>query len=511
MCAAKKITKPAETVAENTTSKMLFNHLYEACNILRGPINQDEYKTYVIPLLFFKRISDTYDEETALAYEEYGEDVADFDEDELHTFMIPDGCHWEDVRMTSENVGVAIVNSMISIERANPDTLGGLFTSFDDANWTDKNKLSDSRLKDLVEHMSKIKVGNQNYSADVMGDAYEYLIKKFADLSKKNAGEFYTPRTIVKLLVNILDPKAKETVYDPACGTGGMLIEAIRHMNYDRESFGRIYGQEKNLATSAIARMNLYLHGAQDFRVTQGDTLRSPNYMYRGELQTFDCVIANPPFGLKNWGADSFMYDVYGRNIWGCPPDTNADFAWVQHIVKSMEKKKGRAAFIIAQGVLFHGNKEGEMRKALIESDILEAVITLAGGVFYATDVSACILVLNNNKPEKHKRKVLLVDASKLFTVQIAQNIMTEEDVAKAFDLYCGYKDVIDYSKVVSFDEIVAKNYSLAVNHYIERTKAEVVDPAVVRKEYLEAVDAVISAENHLKELLIKEGLLNGK
>ena len=257
MCAAKKTSKPAETVAENTTSKMLFNHLYEACNILRGPINQDEYKTYVIPLLFFKRISDTYDEETALAEEEYGEDVVDFDEDELHTFMIPNGCHWDDVRMTSENVGVAIVNSMISIERANPDTLGGLFTSFDDANWTDKNKLSDSRLKALVELMSKIKVGNQNYSADVMGDAYEYLIKKFADLSKKNAGEFYTPRTIVKLLVNILDPKAKETVYDPACGTGGMLIEAIRHMNYDRESFGRIYGQEKNLATSAIARMNL--------------------------------------------------------------------------------------------------------------------------------------------------------------------------------------------------------------------------------------------------------------
>lgn len=509
MCAAKKTTKPAETVAENTTSKMLFNHLYEACNILRGPINQDEYKTYVIPLLFFKRISDTYDEETALAYEEYGEDVADFDEDELHTFMIPDGCHWDDVRMTSENVGVAIVNSMISIERANPDTLGGLFTSFDDANWTDKNKLSDGRLKDLVEHMSKIKVGNQNYSADVMGDAYEYLIKKFADLSKKNAGEFYTPRTIVKLLVNILDPKAKETVYDPACGTGGMLIEAIRHMNYDRESFGRIYGQEKNLATSAIARMNLYLHGAQDFRVTQGDTLRSPNYMYRGELQTFDCVVANPPFGLKNWGADAFASDVYGRNIWGCPTDASADFAWIQHIVKSMDKKNGRAAFVISQGVLFHGNKEGEIRKALVESDKLEAVITLASGVFFGTGVSACILVMNNNKTEAHKGKVLLVDASKIYTAQIAQNIMTEENIQEVFDLYLGYEDVIDKSKVVTLNDIESKDYSLAVNNYIERPEAEVIDPAVVRQEYLDAVNAVISAENHLKELLIKEGLLN--
>ena len=200
--------------AENTTSTMLFNHLFEACNILRGPINQDEYKTYVIPILFFKRISDTYDEETELAIKEYGEDINDFDEDELHTFLIPEGCHWKDVRVVSENVGLAIVNAMVGIERANPDTLGGLFSSFDDANWTDKNKLSDARLKDLVEHMSSLKVGNQDYSADVMGDAYEYLIKKFADLSKKNAGEFYTPRSVVKLMVEILDPKAGETVYD---------------------------------------------------------------------------------------------------------------------------------------------------------------------------------------------------------------------------------------------------------------------------------------------------------
>ena len=357
--------------------------------------------------------------------------------------------------------------------------------------------------------MSKIKVGNQNYSADVMGDAYEYLIKKFADLSKKNAGEFYTPRTIVKLLVNILDPKAKETVYDPACGTGGMLIEAIRHMNYDRESFGRIYGQEKNLATSAIARMNLYLHGAQDFRVTQGDTLRSPNYMYRGELQTFDCVVANPPFGLKNWGADAFASDVYGRNIWGCPTDASADFAWIQHIVKSMDKKNGRAAFVISQGVLFHGNKEGEIRKALVESDKLEAVITLASGVFFGTGVSACILVMNNNKTEAHKGKVLLVDASKIYTAQIAQNIMTEENIQEVFDLYLGYEDVIDKSKVVTLNDIESKDYSLAVNNYIERPEAEVIDPAVVRQEYLDAVKAVISSENHLKELLIKEGLLN--
>ena len=331
-------------MSNETTSTMLFNHLFGACNILRGPINQDEYKTYVIPLLFFKRISDIYDEEAEFARRKYGADINDFDEDELHTFVIPDGCHWRDVRTVSENVGLAIVNAMVGIERANPDTLGGLFSSFDDANWTDKSKLSDARLKDLVEHMSRLRVGNEDYSADVMGDAYEYLIKKFADLSKKNAGEFYTPRTVVKLMIKILDPKPGETVYDPACGTGGMLIEAIRHMNYDNRTYGKIYGQEKNLATSAIARMNLYLHGCQDFKVVQGDTLRSPQFIYRGELQTFDCVIANPPFGLENWGANVFENDVYGRNIWGCPNDSNADFAWIQHMVKSMDHKNGRVA-----------------------------------------------------------------------------------------------------------------------------------------------------------------------
>ena len=494
---------------KNTTSTMLYNHLFEACNIMRGPINQDEFKTYVIPLLFFKRVSDTYDEETQIAFEEYGEDVADFDEDEIHKFIIPDGCHWDDVRTQSENVGAAIVNAMIGIERANPDTLSGLFSSFDDANWTDKNKLSDERLKDLIEHMSRLKVGNKNYSADVMGDAYEFLLKKFADLSKKNAGEFYTPRSVVKLLVKILAPKAGETVYDPACGTGGMLIEAIRQMNDEKAAYGRIYGQEKNLATSAIARMNLYLHGALDFKVTQGDTLRSPNYIYRGELKTFDCCIANPPFGLSKWGADQFLTDVYGRNIWGCPSDSNADFAWLQHLVKSMDLKTGRCTVILPQGVLFHGGKEGEIRQKLIESDKLEAVITFVGGLFYGAGVSACTLVLNNNKPSERKGKVILIDGSTLYTAQRAQNIMTDENVEAAYKLYEDYTDVVDLAKVVTIEEISAKDYTLSVNSYIEKTQQEVVDPAVVRKKYFDAVAEVRAAEDNLIELLRKEGLLD--
>lgn len=494
---------------EKTTSQSLFSHLFECCNILRGPINQDEYKSYVTPILFFKRLSDVYDEETVKALEESGgdEEYAAFPEN--HSFVIPDNCHWKDVREKSENVGKAIVDAMVGIERANPDTLFGVFSSFDDANWTDKNKLSDERLKDLIEHMSKIKVGNENYSSDVMGDSYEYLIKKFADLSKKNAGEFYTPRAVIKLMVKILDPKPGDTVYDPACGTGGMLIEAIRNVHDDKSTYGRIYGQEKNLATSSIARMNLFLHGARDFKVKQGDTLKSPLFLYRGELQTFDCVIANPPFSLKGWGADQFSSDIYGRNLWGSPSDSSADFAWLQHMVKSMDKKNGRCAVVLPQGVLFHGGREGEIRRQLIESDKLECVITLVSGIFYSTGVSACILILNNNKSQEHKGKICLIDASKIYTAQRAQNIMTEKDVLEVFNLYKKYESVIEKSKIVSIEDIKAKEYTLSVNSYIEKAIVETICPKEVKKSFLTALDEVLAAEEKLKALLIEGGYIS--
>ena len=494
---------------DNTTSQELFSHLFEACNILRGPINQDEYKSYVTPILFFKRLSDVYDEETKKALEESDgdEEYASFPEN--HSFVIPDGCHWNDVREVSENVGTAIVNAMYGIERANPDRLSGVFSSFDDATWTDKTKLSDERLKDLVEHMSKIRVGNNDYAADVMGDAYEFLIKKFADLSKKNAGEFYTPRTIVKLLVMLMSPQAGETVYDPACGTGGMLIEAIRYMHNDQLTYGKIYGQEKNLSTSAIAKMNLFLHGARDFQITQGDTLRAPNYINRGQLQTFDCVIANPPFGLKNWGADAFETDMYGRNIWGCPPNSNADYAWLQHMIKSMNPATGRVAVVMPQGVLFHGGKEGEIRKQIIEADKIECIITLIGGVFYGAGVSACLILLNNQKVPEHKNKICMIDATGIYTPARAQNYMSEEDIQKVFNLYSNYKNEIELVQIVDIEEIRKKDYTLSVNTYIQKKEQEVIDPAVVREKYYQALKDVQEAEEKMKKLLIEGGYIH--
>lgn len=500
--AANKDTENAEMSAEETSSQKLFNFLYEDCNILRGPINQDEYKSYVTPILFFKRLSDVYDEEHEKALKESGgdEEYASFDEN--YSFVIPKGCHWNDVRNVTQNVGQAIVKAMSGIERANPDYLSGVFSSFDDANWTDKNKLSDERLKNLIEHMSELKVGNNNYSADVMGDAYEYLIKKFADLSKKNAGEFYTPRTVVKLMVMLLDPQAGDTVYDPACGTGGMLIEAIRHIDNDHMTFGKIYGQEKNLSTSAIARMNLFLHGAREFKIVQGDTLVDPSFTEGNHLKTFDCVLANPPFSLKHWGAAAFEHDKYGRNIWGSPSDSNADFAWLQHMVASMDKKHGRVAVVLPQGVLFRTGRDGKMRKKLVDSDLLEAVITLKGGIFYGAGVSACILFLKREKSKNHIGRVCMIDASEIYTPQRAQDYMSEDDIAEVYKLYTDYQDVIERCKIVTLKDIKDKGYTLSTNVYVEKKPVPITPPSVVRDRYYASYKRAMEYERRLRELL---------
>lgn len=503
--AADQDVENSEIQVEETSSQKLFNFLYEDCNILRGPINQDEYKAYVTPILFFKRLSDVYDEEHEKALLESGgdEEYANFDEN--YSFVIPKGCHWNDVRNVSQNVGQAIVKAMSGIERANPEYLSGVFSSFDDANWTDKNKLSDERLKNLIEHMSELKVGNNNYSADVMGDAYEYLIKKFADLSKKNAGEFYTPRTVVKLMVMLLDPQAGDTVYDPACGTGGMLIEAIHHINNDHMTYGKIYGQEKNLSTSAIARMNLFLHGAREFKIVQGDTLVDPFFTEGNKLKTFDCVLANPPFSLKHWGAGAFEHDKYGRNIWGCPSDSNADFAWLQHMVASMDKKHGRVAVVLPQGVLFRTGKDGKMRKKLVDSDLLEAVITLKGGIFYGAGVSACILFLKQDKSKNHVSRVCMIDASEIYTPQRAQDYMSEDDIAEVYKLYTDYKDVVERCKIVTLKDIKEKDYTLSTNVYIEKKPVPITPPYVVRDQYYASYRRALEYEKRLRELL-KEG-----
>lgn len=480
----------------------LYNFLFEACNILRGPVSQDNFKDYITPILYFKRISDVYDEETQAALDESGGDKEYASLPEQHRFVIPDGCHWIDIRERTENLGAAIVGAMRGIELANPDTLYGVLSVFSAQKWTDKKNLSDSKIRDLIEHLSTRRLGNKDYPADLMGDAYEVLLKKFADDSKAKAGEFYTPRPVVNLLIRILDPKPGETVYDPACGSGGMLIEAIHHMHHDNLCCGSIFGQEKNVVNAAIAKMNLFLHGASDFNVMQGDTLRSPKILQGSEIAKFDCVIANPPFSLEKWGATEWSSDKFGRNIWGTPSDSCGDYAWIQHMVKSMAPGNSRMAVVMPQGILFRGNEDGRIREKMIKSDLIEAIVTLGDKLFYGTGLSPCFLILRRMKPAERSARILMIDATKILTQKRAQNILSPKDVDHIYQLYLDYKDVEDYSKVVTLKEIEDKEFNLSPNRYINYHREAVRPYEEVKREFLEAIEAVKLAEQEFTRLI---------
>jgi len=489
-------------------------HLWESATILRGPIDQADFKSYVFPLLFLKRISDVYDEEFHQALDESDGDVDYAGFAENHRFQVPEGAHWNDLRERTENVGQAIQSAMRAIEQANPNKLYGIFG---DTQWTNKERLPDALLRDLVDHYSKLPLSNSRVEPDVLGNAYEYLIKKFADLSNKKAGEFYTPRSVVKMLVNILDPQEGETVYDPACGTGGMLIEVGHHVKDSggrvQLLWGKVFGQEKNLTTAGIARMNLFLHGVEDFNVVRGDTLRDPAFFVGDELATFDCVIANPPFSLKDWGADIWASDRFGRNIAGVPPQSNGDFAWVQHMVKSMAAKTGRLAVVLPQGVLFRSGAERRIRQRLLEADLIEAVVGLAPNLFYGTGIAATVLVLRQRKEPDRRCRVLLVDASSLFKRGRNQNTLEKEHRERIEELYARFASEDGAAYVADVAEIETNGFDLNISRYV--ASASHSDTAPALEDALTALDAALASAYAADEALVRtmrdEGVLRAE
>ena len=452
---------------EKLTISQLEQYLARAAWILKGPVDASDFKVYIFPLLFFKRLSDVYDEEFQLALEESKGDLEYASLPEFHRFEIPDKCHWKDVRETTSNVGIAIEKAFRGIEQANQELLYGIFG---DAQWSNKNKLSDRLLIDLIEHFSQYNLSNSLVDPDILGQAYEYLIKHFADLTNKKAGEFYTPRSVVHLLGLILDPHEGESIYDPACGTGGMLLECVNHLQAGKEDYRtlKLFGQEKNLTSSSIARMNMFLHGIEDFQIVRGDTLRQPAFFSSDGLRTFDCVIANPPFSLEDWGAENWVNDPYGRNIAGVPPKSNGDMAWVQHMIRSMNST-GRMTVVLPHGALFRKGAEGKIREALLREDLLEAVIGLGPNIFYGTQLAACVLVFKQNKPTKRKGKVLFIDGSSQVRVGRAQNFLDEIHVKQLFDWYNAFRDVENYAKVVTLDDIAENDYNLNIPLYVEK------------------------------------------
>lgn len=447
------------------TQQELEKYLWGAATALRGTIDAGDYKQYIFPLLFFKRISDVYDEEFANALAESENDMEYAAFAENHHFQIPAGAHWNDVRETTVNIGAALQGAMRAIEKANPDTLFGIFG---DASWTNKDRLSDEILTNLVEHYSQHKLNISTVPDDKLGDAYKYLIKEFADDSGHTAAEFYTNRTVVKLMTMIMDPQPGESVYDPTCGSGGLLLNCALHLKDEGKEYRtlKLYGQEINLLTSAIARMNMFLHGIEEFSIIRGDTLANPSLLDNDQLKTFNVILANPPYSIKAWDRKAFESDPYGRNLWGTPPQGCADYAFQQHIQKSLDNKNGRSISLWPHGILFR-DAENSMRRKMIEQDLVECVIGLGPNLFYNSPMEACLLITKTNKEVNKKGKVLIINAVK--EVRQDKNIafLEPQHIERIYQAYKAFQDQSGFCKVVSIDEVLNHNASLNMALYV--------------------------------------------
>lgn len=446
----------------------LESYLWGSATLLRTSIDAGAYKQYIFPLLFFKRICDVYDEECEKILKEYDGDESALEWEENHLFMVPKGAHWSDVRAKSENIGAALVDAFSKIQSANPAKLQGIFG---DAAWTNKNRLPDRLLKDLIEHFSSKTLSLENCPEDELGQGYEYLIKQFADDSGHTAQEFYTNRTVVHLMTEMLKPQSGESIYDPTCGSAGMLISAIAYLKEKGEEWRNVsaYGQEINALTSAIGKMNLFLHGIKDFEIVNDDTLTRPAFIEQEQLKKFDMVLANPPYSISQWDRDAFASDKYGRNFLGVPPQGRADYAFLQHILMSMKKDSGRCAILFPHGVLFR-NEENSMREQLVRGDYLECVIGLAANLFYNSPMEACIVICRMNKKATNRGKVLFINAVNEVERKNAQSYLRDDHIKHIAEAYERYEDEEGFACVSTISDIEENNYSLSIPLYVKGT-----------------------------------------
>ena len=455
------------------TLQQLESYLWGAAVLLRGQIDASGYKEYIFPLMFFKRVSDVYDEQ----YNRYLEE-SDGDEDyarsQEYDIIVPEGAHWNDVRKVTENVGQALVDAFRQIEEANPPKeingrmVGGLTGIFGDkSGWTNKNKMPDRIILSLIEHFSTQTLSLENCPADEMGLGYEYLIGQFANDAGHTAQEFYTNRTVVTLMAEILQPKPDESIYDPTCGSGGMLIKSLTYLkDHGKEWRGvKVYGQEVNNLTAAIARMNLYLHGIVDFSIANADTLKEPAFTRGDRLQQFDVVLANPPYSIKNWDRAAFQHDAYGRNILGTPPQGRADYAFFQHILASMDKQTGRCAILFPHGVLFR-DEEKEMRQKLVEMDKIECIIGMGANLFFNSPMEASIVICRSQKTDARKGKILFINAIKEVVRKNGESYLEDAHIEKIVSAYNNDEDVPFFSKWVRNEDI--QDASLNIVQYVQ-------------------------------------------
>lgn len=518
-------TMTTETV-EKISLEELKTWLWGSANIMRGTVDSSDFKNYIFGLLFLKRLSDVFDERVEAVMEEEGcsveEAMALIQEDNPEQF-VPVYARWNKLIERTENIGEYIDEAFAEIEHQNP-SLEKVLTAIQ---FGDKEKLSNELLTRLLRHFNQHKLGNKNlYKADLLGDAYEYLIGKFADDAGKKGGEFYTPHEVVELIVKLIDPQPGHEIYDLTCGCGGMLVESARHIkeNYENGTIMgkpncKLYGQEKNLGTWAIAKLNMFLHNL-DGDIKRGDTLVNPLHKDGEGLQTFDRVIANPPFSIKNWWEplelnggkivgnngkernvkySTDLKDPYGRFGLGVAPRTKADLAFVQHMVAST-KDDGRIGVVVPHGVLFREGDEGKIRKGMLigndefKGDLIEGVVGLPPALFFNTGIAAAVLIINKNKPAALKNKVIFVDASAEFGEGKAMNYLRESDIKRITTEYSKAKQTLvdvgeqtedklselldavtvdKYLRVVDIAEIKQNDFNLNISRYIDTSEEE--------------------------------------
>lgn len=466
---------------EKLTLQQLESKLWECADVLRGELSATQYMDYIFGMLFLKRMNDEFNAERIIRYNEFKEQgMVEEEIEELlnessiyKTFYIPEQARWDKLKNLNLNIGPELDKAFKSIEDEpkNSELIGVLTT----VNYNDKERVPDKKLSQLLLIFDRMNLSDEYLeSEDILGDAYQYLIKQFADQGGKKGGEFYTPTEVVRIMVSLLKPQEGERIYDPTCGSGGMLIQSI---NYIKEHGGNhrnisLYGQEINLSTWAICKMNMLLHGAKGADIQKGDTIRDPKHTEGGVLKTFDKVLANPPFSLKNWGIDEAKVDEFHRFPYGVPPKSYGDLAFVSHMVASLNAK-GKMASVVPHGVLFRGGSEQKIRTGFLKDDLIEGVIGIPQNIFYGTGIPAAIIVINKNKPEERRNKVLFIDGSNDFVKDGNKNKLRDEDIEKIVKAFDEYKDVEKYASIVDLETIKENDYNLNISRYVDTTEEE--------------------------------------
>ena len=492
------------------TQQELDAKLLAAANALRGPVDPADFKAYIFPLLFLKRISDAWhwEYQKALALYDGDEDLAGLPEN--FRFVVPAGCLWEDVLKLHENIGAGLQLIFDRLQEANPETLAGVFGT---AQWANKQVLPEERLLLVLDVFTGLKLGPENVTHDLLGNAYEYLLKNFADESGKKAGEFFTPRAVVRLMVQLLDPQEGQSIYDPTCGSGGMLVESVnqvRACGQDPRTL-RLFGQEVQATTAAIARMNLYLHDIETFSIRRGDTLRDPRFReHDGSLTRFDIVIANPPFSLKNWGSSGWPDDPFGRSQFGVPPDSYGDLAFVEHMLTSMKPDGGRLAVVMPHGVLFRAGSEAAIRRNILEAGLIHAVLGLPPNLFYNTTIPACILICQVPRTAAERDEVLFIDASARFVKGRSQNEMSAADILA---VTAAFRDADQEAhsetitgRRVRLEEIASNRYELGIDRYLKRASLTELDVETAVANVVSTREELAQADDELLEALARVG-----